>query len=267
MGMIIIPPLRTKRFTAYLKELTLGEAIAVASVSPEKSQLETTRFLSYVVEKVEGKVTNPDFWTVEERSFAVCQYLAVTNRAEPDFPIGDGHYSDYLDGSADNAVPDAPVFIGELKVEGDTNENADRWFIRPLTGRYASAIERIQGEIKTIDGKAVKPRFHWILGAMASQLVLESKNGTPYEPSEAATDSEIDSFLVERINIFIRYPISEFSRLLELYLENRTKLYHLFKTDFGDTGIVYLPREADGRLPPATFPVSSSIPSYALSMA
>ena len=107
---------------------------------------------------------------------------------------------------------------------------------------------------------------------MASQLVLEAKPGQqPYEPSENATDSEIDTFLLNRINVFIRYPTSEFTRLLNLYFENRSKLYHLFKTDFADSGIVYQPvndMEAGGKqLPPARFPVRASIPAYTLAMA
>lgn len=270
--MIFIPPLRTKRFTVNLRELTLGQSIALLSIPPEKAQAECSKFLSFAIEKVEGAVQNPEFWTVEERTFAVCQYLAVTNPKEPDFPIGEGHFSDYLDGSADFSLPKAPVFLGEQKVLGDAENDSDRWYIRPFIGKYANAVERLQGTIKDASNEALRPRLHWILGAMASMLVLEAKQGNPpNEPPDTATDSEIDEFLVKRMSAFSRYPTSEFVRLFALFYQGREKLFHLFKMDFSDQGIVFLPineqKEADGTLPPARFPVRSAIPSFAQSMA
>ena len=94
--MISFPPLRMKRFTVRLHELTIGDGITIAGLSPAFPQAEATAFLRAVSEKG-GTAPDPLDWTVQERTFAICHYIAATAEDGPDFSVGDGHYSDYVD--------------------------------------------------------------------------------------------------------------------------------------------------------------------------
>lgn len=156
--MIYFPPLRTRRLTVQLRELSIGDSLTLAAMPGHMEEASTTAFLRCAVDAAKVAVEDPARWTVQERILAVCHYLSATTEDGPDFSLGEGHYSDYLQGEADIQTSVQAVEVGE--VGGDT------WHVRHLTGAMAESIERMAGEIEGLSG-----RLHWLFGAMAAQLV------------------------------------------------------------------------------------------------
>ena len=117
--MIYFPVLRMRRLTVQLRELSIGESIKIASMPAHLEEASVTAMLRYAVESVKGKdiIEDPAHWTVQERIMAVCHYLASISDGEPDFTIGKGRYSDYLDGGNDVGSMEIDIKIGE--VDGD----------------------------------------------------------------------------------------------------------------------------------------------------
>lgn len=245
--MINFPVLRTRRLTVQLRELSIGESITVANMPAHLNEAGCTAFLRSVV-KDSGEFSDPLHWTVQERMMAVCHYLASVSDDGPDFSVGNGRFSDYLDGS-DHQAPLLPETIKIGDVGGDT------WHIRHLTGAMAESIERLTGEIAGITG-----RLHWLLGCMAAQLVRQSESAL--DPAEG--EGAFDQYLAERMRVLSGYPESDFANLMHLYLVEREKLSHLFNIHFADDGLVALPKGgmASG-LPPARFPAYSCISRFA----
>lgn len=242
--MINFPALRTKRITARLKELSMLDAIALASLPEHLGEEATTFFLRAALAEASG-IADPAQWTVQERTLAVCHYMASTFDDGPDFSL-DGQksrYSDYLVGEKDYALDG--IDVGE--VEGD------KWSVRHLTGAMAGAIERLQGEIPGIAG-----RTHWQIGLMAAQLVPNGDSG------DQLSDGEFDAFLLKRMQVIAGFPESVFTVLLERYEHGNRELEHLFRISFDDNGLLVLPREGSAaELPPARFPARSCITSLA----
>ena len=244
--MIHIPALRSKRITARLQELSILDAIGLASIPDHLPEEATTAFLRAAVAEASG-VADPQQWTVQERILAVCHYMASTFDDGPDFSLagGQSRYSDYLLGDQQYSVPE--IDIGELE--------GDQWVVRHLTGARAASIERLQGEIPGISG-----RTHWQVGAMAAQMVPNGDGG----PEEG--DGEIDAFLLQRMRVIAGFPESAFAILLDRYLGACERLQHLFRIGFDDDGLIVLPREDAGGLPAARFPAGTCITRLARSM-
>lgn len=242
--MIHIPQLRTRRLTLQLRELSIGDSLAVLAIPGHLEQATTTEFLRRSVSSVKG-IDDPAAWTVQERAMATAHYLASASDDGPDFSLGEGKYSDYLDAAKDYQT--ATVSAGEL--------GGDIWLLRQLTGAMAESIERLQGEIEGISG-----RLHWMIGAMAAQLVRDG------DPAIDGDDVSIDEQLTTRMRVLIAYPESDFVTMLAMFQSARAKLGHLFDMDFADAGIVFLPKggdEAAVTLPPARFPAHSCISAFA----
>ncbi len=236
--MIHIPALRSKRITARLTELPIIDAIGLASIPETMHEEATSAFLRGALAEATG-IADPAHWTVQERIFAVCHYMAATFDSGPDFSLGeDARYSDYLIGDQQYPVPE--IDIGEIE--------GDQWVVRHLTGAYAASIERLCGEVAGIQG-----RTHWLVGAMAAQLVPNGDGG----PEDG--DGEIDAFLLQRMRVLLGFPESVFARLLAAYNEARGKLQHLFRIDFDDEGLIVLPREDAAGLPAARFPAGTCL--------
>lgn len=245
--MIHFPMLRTRRFTVQLRELTIGQSMALTKLPAHLEQAEITAFLGYAVESVDGVSIDNSTWTVQERTLALCHYLAATNPDNPDFVVGNGRYSDYFDGKADGNGK-RPVEVGIV--------GGDSWVLYDLTGRDAEIIESLQGELKDDAEEVIEGRAFWLLGAMAAQLRRKDE-GKKTELSSG----EYEQFILERMKVFAAYPESEFTSLLMLFMEARDQLVHFFDIDFSDNGIVCLPMEAaaEKNLPPARFPVSACL--------
>lgn len=252
--MIHFPPLRTRRLTVQLRELTISESVAIASMPPHLEEAECTAFLRAAVQSAQG-IEDPAQWTVQERMLAVCHYLASTSDDGPDFAIGGGHYSDYLDGATDIQTQAPMIELGEL--------GGDTWKIQNLTGRMAESIERMEGEIQNAAGQPFTGRLHWILGGMAAQLVRASEDA----PDAAMADGAFDEYLVERMRVMVAFPSSDFEVLMGMYLTGRQKLNHLFKIEFSPSGVLAMPKGgAAANLPPARFPVRTCLSRVALEL-
>jgi hypothetical protein len=248
------PPLRTRRITAQLQALSIGDAITVASMPAHMAEAECTAFLTYAIKEAAGDLTNPADWTVQERALAVAHYLAVVADDGPDFSLSDqSRYSDYLDGEADISLALKQVPVGEL--------DGDHWEMRHLTGGMAEAIERLAGEVEQL--KNLEPRLHWIVGSMAAQLVRVNET-----IPDLATDGIYDEWLLERMKILMAFPEDDFTQLMAAYQQGREKLHHLFAYDFSDEGIVILPKKGGAdSVSSARFPISACLSKLALTMA
>ncbi|MDD5272135.1 MAG: hypothetical protein PHU14_05390, partial [Methylovulum sp.] len=186
MSAPVFNDIRTRRLTISLKELDIGNAIALARFPSEDFERTTTAFLNAVVKNCDGVADNLD-WTVQERTLAVCQYLSANNGDTPDFALGyEGHYSDYLAAETDVELDtDGNLKTLALGLIGD-----DDWQLRPLTGRMAQAVERLRGEVTLPDGGELSGYAHWELGCMAAQLFLPGDSAPP------DTDGLYDEWLV-----------------------------------------------------------------------
>ena len=97
IAVINIPPFRIKRFTARLRELSIRDAIALSAIPPSMQHEAASFFLSSAVESIEGDVTDPSQWTVQERTMVICHYMSSTYDDGPDFGLSGGSkYSDFL---------------------------------------------------------------------------------------------------------------------------------------------------------------------------
>ena len=243
--MVHFPVLRTRRLTVQLRELSIGESVSIAAMPPHMAEAACSAFLQCAVQSFQGGESLAG-WTVQERMLAVCHYLASTAEDGPNFSLGKGHYSDYLDGQADIESPTQPVELGEV--------GGDVWCIDHLTGAMAESIERMQGEVERVEG-----RLHWLLGGMAAQLVRRGEV-VPHVASQAP--GAFDEYLVKRMRVISGFPESDFLRLMSLYSMGRQKLHHLFRTEFSHDGILAMPKEKGGvasDLPPARFPVHTCL--------
>lgn len=245
--MINFPTLRTRRLTVQLRELSIGESIALAAMPSQFEEAACTAFLRRSVASAKG-IADPAQWTVPERMLVVCHYLASVSDDGPDFSLGAGHYSDYLDGAADISGSDSPIGIGSV--------GGDAWSICHLTGAMAESIERISGEVEGITG-----RLHWLLGGMAAQLVREGED----RPDASLNEGAFDEFLAAKMKVISAYPESDFSDLMGRYAAGRAQLHHLFRFEFSADGLVALPKGGSD-LPPARFPVRACLSRMALEM-
>lgn len=237
--MIYFPPLRTRRLAVQLRELSIGDSLALAAMPGHAEEANTTAFLRCAIDASKMVVEDPARWTVQERMLAVCHYLSATTDDGPDFSLGAGRYSDYLQGEADIQTSVQTVEIGEV--------GGDIWHVRHLTGAMAESIERMVGEIDGLSG-----RLHWIFGAMAAQLVRAGED----VPDAAEGEGAFDEFLLSRVMVLKGYQETDFSKLMALYLKGRDKLHHFFKLEFTEDGIVAMSKGgAADSLPPARFPV------------
>lgn len=240
------PSLRTRRLTVQLKELTIGDGIKLAAMPDHLHESATTAFLRCAIDLAQG-IEDPLHWTVQERIFAVGHYLAAVSEDGPDFALGNGRYTDYLDGSSDTYIDAAE--LGEIA--------GDFWTVTPLTGALAESIERMTREFD------LPGRLCWLIGGMAAQLHVKGQ-AIP----EFASDSQRDEWLLGRMRVFNNYPETDFEHLVSAYYAGLDALHHLFTLQFGDKGIVVLPRDgAEGGLPPARFPVSACLSQTTLDLA
>ncbi|WP_289172070.1 hypothetical protein [uncultured Parasutterella sp.] len=247
--MLHIPALITRRLNLELKELTISQAVSLASMPLDTGEQETTKFIGFIVDKSNG-LSDPRLMTVQERMLIVAQYLCAASDDGPDFSIGENaHYSDYLDGAADVPETDKPVYVAD--VEGD------KWCVQPLLGYMAEAIERLQGELKDNTGAAVSPYVHWLIGTLSAQLVRENEE-IPQE------QGKYEEFLIHRMRVFFNYPESAFAQLLFVWNEGKKILHHFFNLEIDEVngGYVVLPKEGaenSEELPLVKFPVHTCL--------
>ena len=244
--MIIFPHLRTRRLAVRLRELTLGEAIAVCKLPAERHELTTTEFLRFVASEAEAPqeryLTDPRLWSVEERTLLVCHYLAQVSDDGPDFTVGRaGKLSDYV------------VFDSDL-----TQDRIDLGIVagkpmamRPLLGLQAEILER-----------ACADRGEWLMGAIACQ-VLPTDEPEPHWAD--MSDIQALEWVKAKSDAIRELPESDFEAMLLAYSAGARKLHHFFAMSFDDEGIVCESNaEEAGNQTPARFLAVSCLSGAAL---
>lgn len=237
--MIHFAPLRTRRLAVRLKEISIGDAIKIAAIAAEKHEQETTEFLRFVLEEAATPtalhLADPRAWTVQERMFAVCHYLATVSEEGGNFSVGEGAYADYLLPNTDYPRIDV-IDCGHV---GDA-----AWQMRPMNGAQAEAIEGLQFE------RPDAGYFHWVSGAMAAQLCKVGED----VPDALVNFFDYRNWLRDRINAFTALPESEFAELMRCWLDGQQKLAHFFQINFNGNGALAMPvGESAGSLPAARF--------------
>lgn len=255
--MIVIAPLRTPRLQVEMRELSARDAIALCQLPVDSHEHGITRLLQAVVVPTdnprEGQVTDPRLWSVQERGLAVAHYL--NHVIGEDFAIGDGGavFSDYLLPEGIGAPP-APEPLGEIA--------GKEWFIQPLLGWHAEAIERLveAGELK-LNEQEDGNLGGWLLGAMGAQIY--SADQEPLDLANAL-DSAIDSAIDERADALLNLGQTDFMQLVQAYYLAEPLMAHIFYMTVGVDGFVFMPSREVPVQTPARFHFSAALQEDAL---
>lgn len=240
--MILFQPLRTRRICVRLRELSIGEAIAICKLPAERHEMVATEFLRMVASAAETPqatyITNPRLWTVQERALLVCHYMAQVSTEGPDFAVGqNGLMSDYV--VFDSDIKSETVEVGTVAGE--------KRVVRPLLGIHAEILERL-----------CESRGEWLIGAMACQFSVAGD----LEPDlESLGDVKLVEHIESRMEWVRGLPESDFEELLAAYTTAQQGMHHFFDVNFDDAGVIFEPqtnREA-GPDHPARFRAVSCI--------
>lgn len=251
--MIAFSPLRTRRLEVRLHELALGSEIALCHLPENHHEKAMSEFLAYAIDSAaapsEHHLADPRQWSVGERILALAHYCTHVREDGPDYAVTDvSKLSDYLDFARD--IADAQPTFAAVD---------DRWHLLPLSGAAAEAIEALQGSTGLVG------REHWIVGAMAAQLVREDETSPPPDP--IASFADYTSWLTHRMAVMKAMPSSGFTQLFAGYRAALESSAQFFRIWFDETGVIVLPlttKEAGALLPPARFLLLSAIGSIAL---
>lgn len=239
--MIIIPPLRTRRVSVRLKELTLSQAEAMCKLPAVRNELSTSSFLKFACEVEnpgDGYVLDPRLWTIEERTRVVVQYLIAFTADGPDFSVGSAKLSDYVDFVADPEVRE----VSGIDVAGRSHT------YRPLLGIQSEALEAI-----------CETRGDWLIGRIGAQVVPDGE-----APDWASmSDVAVLSWHKARMDLLKALPESEFESLMAAFIEASEGTVQFFRTSVSDDGIVCMPIQPGVEVPPGRFPASSCVGEFA----
>lgn len=244
--MILFTPLRTRRLNIQLQELTIRDTIMLCKMPASQHEAGTGALLEKTVEPnqkpLPGEITDLRLMTVQERAFIAAHYLAHVTETGPDFLIGEkGRFSNYL--HMDRNAPPESHPIGEVA--------GDYWHLYPLLGTHAESIERLM-----LCGALSADRFGWWVGAMAAQMVRDGH--APFDV-ESCTDAVLDEHIAMLAETYSSFPESDFMSLLFAFLSAQDSMQHIFKMDFADDGLVFMPNGEVPGLPPARFPFSDAV--------
>jgi hypothetical protein len=252
--MINFAPLRTARLDIRLRELGIGNELSLCHMPETAHEKTLTEFLNFVLADANAPtarhLTDPRAWSVSERLLVLSHYNLHVRDDAPDWAVTDvSKLSDYLD-PAREPGPQAPFKAAR-----------DAWHLRPLSGAMAEALETLQIE-STLVG-----REHWVIGAMACQLLREGEES----PDAALDAAEFHAWLATRMTVLKEMPSSDFDSLFlgfRMALEASTQYFSLW---FDEEGVIVLPKttntEAAALTPAARFLVHSAIGAVAVSLA
>lgn len=248
--MITFPYLRTRRLAVRLAEMTMDESIGVARLPADRPEMTNTVMLRAAAKNAEQPtpafVTDPRLWTVQERALVVCTYLAQVSPDGPDFAVGPGRLSDYIDFTADAKMEQAALgeVCGKPRV------------MRHLLGAHVEVLEAM-----------CKSLGDWTFGAMACQ-VFERDEVIPAWGE--MSNVQLMDWVKTRMEALRKLPESDFEALHVEFSLGRVELYHFFELGFGTDGVAFLPREREeggAATAPAKFHASTCISGIARAMA
>lgn len=232
--MIIFPSLRTKRIAVTLREIALGEAVAVCRMPADRHEATTTEFLRRVADGAKAPtpayVTDPRLWTVEERARLVCHYLSQVSDTGADFAVGKQKLSDFITFDADLITPE--VKLGEVA--------GTQKVLRPLLGVHAELLERVCSE-----------RGDWLVGVIACQVHEADQPAPDYL---AMTDVDLLEWIRKRMDQVKGLAESDFEAIYRAWEQGRSEIEHFFIWFVDDEGICFFPKSMEaGSVTPARF--------------
>ncbi|QIB09040.1 hypothetical protein GZ982_30310 (plasmid) [Pseudomonas fluorescens] len=216
-----IQPVHTLRISVQPRELSIGQIQDLCAIPYRFAQRTITAFLNAVCEQIPrpaGKlsVTDPLFWSVNERMNVVIFYLAAMLEDGPDFKLGEGHLHDYLLANTDYVE----------SVEFD--HGGVPHLCTPLHGYQAEAIETL---VET--GALPKTYFSWQLAVMSACI-----RGVDEAPLEYDNPVSYGKALKARIEVLRSAPETEFMQLFDSYLEASQRLQHFVHAVFNAQGVL-----------------------------
>lgn len=249
--MIVFSPLRTRRLEVRLKELSIGDEIALCHLPEGAHEKALTEFLCRVIDTASTPsyqhLDNPRAWSVGERLLVLAHYCVHTREDRPDYAVTEvSTLSDYLDMARD--LPSQPATFDALE---------DQWVLHPLIGAAVEALESMQA------GSALRGREFWLLGSMAAQLLRAGES----HPDPVVEYAEYLAWLRTRIETMQAIPSSGFEVLYTQYCAAQQQDTQFFKLWFDDLGVIVLAKEAGAVTPPARFLISACLGAIAISIA
>lgn len=239
--MILFPYLRTRRLAVRLREISLGEAIAVCRLPADRHEATTTEFLRMAARDAEAPterhIVDPRMMTVQERALLVCHYLSQVSDDGADFSVGsDGHLSDYV------------VFDLDLMVESvDLGEVAGKAYrAYPLLGVHVEILERV-----------CAGRGDWLIGLLACQVMATDATMPDYP---TMTDPQLIEWCKSAMDAIRALPESQFEALYLAFASGAHQLNHFFSVSIDGEGVIFNPQDAEaGNKPPARFRALSCV--------
>lgn len=242
-----INPVNTRRISVEMAEMLIEDVEKLCEIPAVFEQRTATELLRRVCKPIDraGAVSDPRLWSVNERIFVIANYMSATRDDGPDFPVGGGHYSDYLLANTD--------YVGDIPFTSDGRD----LLYTPLLGYQAEVIETL------IAGGTYKPTdFSWWCAAIAACV-----RGADDEPVPYTDDASYESVLVERITAIRKLKSSQFVGLFHSFLDVQRRGAHLVHAVTSSYGVVAAPvseqPEGAPEFAPACFPAGSCVSSSA----
>lgn len=243
-----INPLNTARLSVTMQLLDMDQVENLCEIPAVYEQRTYTALLRHVCTPIErpGAVSDPRYWSVNERMYAAAYYMSSTREDGPDFPIGLGHFHDYLLGNTDFTPEVANI---AFEFEGRS------MIYSPMLGYQAEAIETlIEG------GTFKKNNYSWWAATMAACL-----RGADEEPLVYRDDAQYEAALLERIREVRKLKDTQFVGLFDFYRQCEQQGAHLVYAVTNLHGVLaHQVSEPDAEkgvpeLAPARFPPHSCI--------
>jgi hypothetical protein len=240
-----IAPVNTNRISVEMTEIDIDHSEAVCAIPVQFEQRTATEMLKGIIRPIEraGAIADPRMWSVSERMYVIAAYMSATRDDGPDFPIGNGKFSDYILDGAD--------YVAEVPFEC----NGESLIYSPLLGYQAEIIELlIEG------GTFTKTSFSWWKACIAACV-----RGADEEPIPYIDDGQYETVLIERIKAVGQLKDSQFSALFDDYLIAAQRGAHLVYAITNVHGVlaaqVSEPDAEKGvpELAPARFPALSAV--------
>jgi hypothetical protein len=245
-----IDVLRTKRLEVRMSELPIGDEIELCYMPDGSHEKALSEFLRRVVTDAEQKsdqhVTDPRAWTVGERYLALAHYNRAVREDGPNYQVTEStKLSDYL--IRDRDLQPAITF----------EANGDTWTFSPATGAALEALE----ELRFTNARPGLPL--WIFGLMAIQLVRAADGE---RPDPIANSEDYSAWLETRIAVMRALPGSDAENLYREHAAAQEQAAQFFRVWVDAEGVIVMPKDAGGGLPPARFRIHAGFSQMALAL-
>ncbi|WP_236167387.1 hypothetical protein [Pseudomonas fulva] len=238
-----IPPINTARISVELHEPDMDSNERTLEIPAQFEQRTATELLRGIIKPIErpGAVADPRMWSVNERMFVIASYMSATREDGPNFPIGEGTFSDYL--------LDGTDYVAEVPFECDGRALV----YSPLHGYQAEVIETLLAA-----GNYSNTAYSWWKACIAACV-----RGADEEPLPYRDDAQYEALLVGRIESVGGLSDSAFVELFDAYQVAAQSGAHMVYAITNAYGVlaaqVSEPSEGVPELAPARFPARSAI--------